>query len=333
MPYIPGAFRRVFLSRRESPVFYQFQDEVTTVNIEDIDSHYVTAGYVTAGEFKKIYDKFGFSASTVQSIGSEDLYFHSRFGVEVYDDYCFTKMNVANALDLGAQRDIAAVYIKKNLLIVVDVRDKDCSTRDKFLACLNKFSPINITLEKLIYAFLESLIADDGKAVEDKGYEITRLEELVLHGRAGDDFNLELLQMKKKLLSMRNYYEQLIDIGEALEDNENEIFDEKYIRYISNFTKKTERLLEDVELLRGSVVHLQDAYRSFIDLKTNHTIQIFTVVTTIFFPLTLIVGWYGMNFTSMPELTWKYGYLFVCVLSVTVVSVLAIIGKKKKWIG
>lgn len=37
---------------------------------------------------------------------------------------------------------------------------------------------------------------------------------------------------------MRNYYEQLIDIGDALEDNENEIFDDNYLRYISNFTKK-----------------------------------------------------------------------------------------------
>ena len=122
-------------------------------------------------------------------------------------------------------------------------------------------------------------------------------------------------------------------IGEALEDNENEIFDENYLRYISNFTKKTVRLRDDVELLRGSVVHLQDAYQSFIDLKTNHTMQIFTVVSTIFFPLTVIVGWYGMNFKYMPEIQWRYGYVFVIALSVIVVTVLAIIGKKKKWIG
>ena len=143
-------------------------------------------------------------------------------------------------------------------------------------------------------------------------------------------------QMIKKLHALSycsNARRKLIDIGEALEDNENEIFDENYLRYIANFTKKTVRLRDDVELLRGSVVHLQDAYQSFIDLKTNHTMQIFTVVSTIFFPLTLIVGWYGMNFKYMPELQWKYGYVFVIALSVIVVAVLAIIGKKKKWIG
>jgi magnesium transporter len=86
-------------------------------------------------------------------------------------------------------------------------------------------------------------------------------------------------------------------------------------------------------MLSGSVVHLQDAYQSYIDIKSNRTMQIFTVVTAIFFPLTVIVGWYGMNFRNMPELYWKYGYLFVILLSITVVTVLAVIFKKKKWIG
>ena len=57
----------------------------------------------------------------------------------------------------------------------------------------------------------------------------------------------------------------------------------------------------------------------------------FTAITSIFFPLTLIVGWYGMNFKYMPEFEWRYGYIFVILLSVAVVAVLTIIGKKKKW--
>lgn len=157
-------------------MFYQFQDEVTTVDVDEIDSHYVTAGYVTVDQFEKIYDKFGFAASTVEAVKSDNMFFHARFGVEVYDDYCFTKMSVINALDVNGERDVVAVYIKKNLLIVVDVKDKDCSTRDKFLASLDKYSPINITLEKLIYAFLDNLTNKDNKAIEDKGFEITKLE-------------------------------------------------------------------------------------------------------------------------------------------------------------
>ncbi|MCD7872104.1 MAG: hypothetical protein LUG21_02135, partial [Clostridiales bacterium] len=129
-------------------MFYQFSDDVITVDVNDLDSHYITAGYVKLSEFKKIYEKLGFSRSTVDVLENDD--FHSRFGVEVYDDYCFTKLSVINTDGLEGDRDCIAIYLKNNLFIVVDIKDNDCSTRDKFLSSLNKYSSINITLEKLI---------------------------------------------------------------------------------------------------------------------------------------------------------------------------------------
>ena len=58
--------------------------------------------------------------------------------------------------------------------------------------------------------------------------------------------------------------------------------------------------------------------------------QLLTIVTTIFLPLSLIVGWYGMNF-DMPELSWEYGYPVVIVLAVVIVAVLIHYFKRKKW--
>ncbi len=138
--------------------------------------------------------------------------------------------------------------------------------------------------------------------------------------------------MKKEFLILRNSYEQLIDIVSSLEDNDNEIFEDDDLRYLSNFKDKVKRLREDIDMLRSSVSHLQDAYSSYLDLKTNHIMGVFTAVTTIFFPLTLVVGWYGMNFENMPELSWRFGYLFVIIVSILVVSVLTIIMKKRKWL-
>jgi magnesium transporter len=59
--------------------------------------------------------------------------------------------------------------------------------------------------------------------------------------------------------------------------------------------------------------------------------KLFTVVTTIFLPLTLIVGWYGMNFTTMPELGWSFGYVYVILLSIIVAIICYIFFKKKKF--
>ena len=112
--------------------------------------------------------------------------------------------------------------------------------------------------------------------------------------------------MKKKLLILHNYYEQLIDVGEELLENRNDIFDDEHLHYFKLFTKKAERLSQSVERLRESIVQLREANQANMDYNLNYVMKMFTVVTTVFLPLTLIVGWYGMNLKHMPELSWKY---------------------------
>ena len=117
----------------------------------------------------------------------------------------------------------------------------------------------------------------------------------------------------------------------TLDENENDILRDGKMLYISNLVRRLERLREDTDSLKNTVEHLQDAYYSYLDTQMNKTMKILTVLTTLFFPLTIIVGWYGMNFAAMPELTWKYGYIYVILLSVVVVLLLWKIGKKKNW--
>ena len=67
-----------------------------------------------------------------------------------------------------------------------------------------------------------------------------------------------------------------------------------------------------------------------IDVQQNKVMSILTVVTTIFLPLTLIAGWYGMNFPNMPEFGWKYAYPVVIVVSICIIAGEIIYFKKKK---
>ena len=310
-------------------MFYQLGEELKEIELKDIDLNYVTAGYLSCAELEEAAPQLGLAESTVDACREANMRFRS--GVEVYDDYTFTELRIIDPSNPKGMDDCVALYIKKNLVIVVDVLDYDGSTKEKFMAAVNRYAHPNATLEKLLYAFFDYLIIDDFKYIEDAGNDITELEEEVLRDNVGDDFNLEMLKLKKQLLKMHNYYEQLLDITDAIEDNENDIFDTDNLRYIANMTQKIARLREDTDSLSGSVSHLQDAYSSFLDLKLNKIMKLFTVITSIFFPLTVIVGWYGMNFQSMPEFTWKYGYIYVIALSVLVVAVLTAVGKKRKW--
>ena len=310
-------------------MFYRIGESMTEIRVDEIDLNYLTVAYLSCPELEEVAPQLGLAESTVEACREATMRFRS--GVEVYDDYTFTELRIINPDHPLEKDDCVALYIKKNIIIVVDVMDYDGSTKEKFMAAIHRYTYPGITPEKVLYAFFEYLIIDDFKYIEDTGNDITELEEEVLKDRVGDDFNLEMLKLKKQLLRMHNYYEQLLDITDAVEDNENNLFDSDNLRYIANMTQKITRLREDTDSLSSSVSHLQDAYASFLDLKLNKIMKLFTVITSIFFPLTVIVGWYGMNFHSMPEFAWKYGYLYVIGLSLTVVTVLFVVGKKRKW--
>ena len=94
--------------------------------------------------------------------------------------------------------------------------------------------------------------------------------------------------------------------------------------------RRTERRFQNVLNLRESVTQVRESYEAEVDISLNTTMKIFTVVTTIFLPLTLIVGWYGMNF-DMPEYGWENGYLFVSIISVLFLSAGILFFRKKKW--
>ena len=128
---------------------------------------------------------------------------------------------------------------------------------------------------------------------------------------------------------VRHYYEQMLDVLETMIENDADLFSDSNTHLFRILRDKIERLSNNTQLLRDSLVQVREAYMAALDYNANRIMKVFTVVTTVFLPLTLIVGWYGMNFKYMPELGWRFGYLGVIALSVTVV-ILSILFFKRK---
>lgn len=311
-------------------MFYEFLDEVVSVEPEELSSCALTAGYIRLNELEKISIILDLPAVSVAKCRADEAHFHSD--VEEFGNCFFATLRIINGSFRSIDSDRIAFYVTRNMLIVVDIFDRDCSVRDKFLSAIHRFNPGEVGIERLTYAFLESIISGDNMFLEDTEMYISRLEQQVIDDEAGENFNLKLLATKQLLLRMHNYYEHLLDISEALRDGNESIFDEREVRYFDMFGERVRRLRENVEMLRDSVIHLRDAYQSALELKLNQTMKIFTVFTVIFSPLTLITGWYGMNFENMPELKWKYGYFIVIGISAALLMLLLLLFKRKKWI-
>jgi magnesium transporter len=223
------------------------------------------------------------------------------------------------------------MFVKRDMIVLVDVEDPEGTVRNKFMGVLPRYTASTVTAEKLLCAFFDTLIAGDTQFLERTGFELSELEEDVVHNVTDKDFNIDILAVKKQLLVKHNFYEQLLDITEALEEDDNDIFPDSDLRYLANITKKLIRLREDIDALNDTAVHLQDAYQASLDLKLNNAMKFFTVLTTVFFPLTIIVGWYGMNFDTMAEFHWRFGYIYVIVLSIVTVTLFTLFAKKRKW--
>ena len=128
------------------------------------------------------------------------------------------------------------------------------------------------------------------------------------------------------------YYEQLIDLGQELAENENDFFMSDNLRFFELFTARVTRLQGLVSTLKEYTMQVRELYQSELSVKQNRIMTVLTVVTTIIMPLTLVTGWYGMNFKYMPELDSPLAYPVV----IGVVILMAISGiiyfKKKKWL-
>ena len=308
-------------------MFYCFDKTVKEVRELSASPTRPSAAYLTVDELEKIAPIFAFSPQTVRECRMEPRYFRSS--IEVYDDYSFGTVKRTGGGPEGT--DCIGFFVRKNLFLLVDIRDSDGSTRACFDRALTRFPASAVTAERLVFAFLDALIEGDAKHLEDREFALSRLEEGVLFEGAEQDFTRTLLHHKQSLLLLHNYYQQLIDVGEALGENENGVLGDGELRYLGLFTARAERLLRNVETLREQLSQLREAYQSTLELGLNRTMKAFTALNAVFLPLSLIAGWYGMNF-DMPEFAWRHGYLFAAGLSVFVVSLCVYIFKKHRWL-
>ena len=113
-----------------------------------------------------------------------------------------------------------------------------------------------------------------------------------------------------------------------LEENENGFFLKKHLKYFGTLSDRADRLMSRTVHLLEYAQQVKEAYQAQIDARQNSNMQFLTVLSTIFFPLTLITGWFGMNFRDMPGL--DNGYPAVMALSVIVILICIYIFKKKK---
>lgn len=220
-----------------------------------------------------------------------------------------------------------AFYILKGKVIFIDDTGLVQGHIKKILAEKLRRS---YDLERFFFDFLMTLLDEDLIYLAALEKEITKMEESMV-GEEMKHFNHRMLHLKKEISRLYRYYSQLAELGESLCENEMEFFEKEKASVFRVFADRASRLQEETQVLREYAMQVQDVYQSEIGIRQNDVMKVLTIVTTVFLPLTLIAGWYGMNFEHMPELEWAYGYPVVIIASVVVVIITLLIFKKEKF--
>ena len=186
-------------------------------------------------------------------------------------------------------------------------------------------------LERFLYDFLEQIVSQDQLVLEQFDKELDSTESGILEGQITDP-SQRVSRIRSDLRDLRIHYEQLLDLGQELEENENNFFRKENTRYFHLFTQRVSRLHDLTTSLRDFSIQIRDLYQSQLDVKQNRIMALLTIISSIFMPLTLIAGWYGMNFKYMPELEYKAAYPVTIIISIGIVIVSLIFFKKKKWL-
>ena len=187
------------------------------------------------------------------------------------------------------------------------------------------------SLERFIYDFLDQIVKDDLRLMENYETELDSMEQAIIDGDE-DLPSGRLNDIRNDIRYLRIHYDQLMDLAAEFQENENGFFEIENLRYFRLFIDRAARLHDTASSLRDYTMQLRDLYKAQLDIKQNRIMTVLTVVTTIFMPLTLIAGWYGMNFRVMPELNWEWSYPVVIAVSIAIVVGSLLFFKKKKWL-
>lgn len=280
---------------------------------------YASIGVFTNEEWKNEAD---YKSEYQLNQSHENIHFCK---LETHVDYLFGTMRMPEKGDYTNSRRFA-FYILEGKIIFIDDNEYVLNGIKNIMSSKRRKE---YSLERFFYDFLVTIIDGDLLYMEKIERKIAQLEEDILDGRF-EGFNFTMLEIRKEVAKLYRYYSELADVGEELADNEIDFFGKDDVATFNVFTDRASRLQSEAQVLRDYSMQVQDVYRAEINIRQNNVMKVLTVVTTIFLPLTLIAGWYGMNFKYMPELNWEYGYFTVILLSVLVVIGSIYIFKRKK---
>lgn len=262
---------------------------------------------------------------------------HQRPKVEFYEDNIFVVMKMLSYHDetkkVGVEQ--VSLILGKNYVLSFqeDIEGDAFENIRERLRKKPKGKARNSDSSYLFYLLMDAIVDNYMVVVEGVGEELESLEDKIIHESTGDPTKA-LHRFKRQLTFVRKSIKPVREIVNSIirEEDEAGRFLKSVHFYIRDLYDHTIQVIDNTDSLVDMNSNLLDTYLSLLSNKTNDVMKVLTIFSTIFMPLTFIVGVYGMNFDDMPETHTKYGYYVIWVVMIVTATILFFYFRKKRWL-
>ena len=258
---------------------------------------------------------------------------NQRPKVEDYDEYLFIELNMLswNIEFSRVDTEQVSMLLGENYLITIQKHEKDVFDPVRKRIRERKSRLIKGGPDYLAYSLIDAVVDNYFIVLENLGEQIETLEEELVTDP--DPGTLHAIHdLKRELIFLRKSVWPLREVISSLERGESSLFQDTSLLYMRDAYDHIIQIIDTVETFREMASGMLDIYLSSVSNRMNEVMKVLTIISTVFIPLSFVVGLYGMNFKFMPELDWKWGYFMVWGVIILTVTGMMIYFRRRKWI-
>lgn len=299
-----------------------FKDKptVTWINVDGI--HQVEI-------LERLGEYFGLHPLVVEDILNTD----QRPKMEDFGDYIFIvlKMLYYSDKDNEIVTEQISLILGPNFVISFQEREGDIFDPIRERIRSEKGRIRKMGADYLAYALVDSIVDNYFVVLERLGERIEFLEDELVSNPTPETLQT-IHNLKREMIFLRKSVWPLREVVSGLERGESPLIQESTGIYLRDVYDHTIQVMDAVETFRDMLSGMLDIYLSSISNRMNEVMKVLTIIATIFIPLTLIAGIYGMNFKYMPELESPWAYPVVWLVMLVIGGLMLIYFRRKRWL-
>ncbi|MBN1478064.1 magnesium/cobalt transporter CorA [Candidatus Sumerlaeota bacterium] len=281
-------------------------------------------------EIGEIFDIHGLALEDVVNV-------HQRSKVEEYEDHIFI---VSRMITPGErfETEQLSLFLGRGWVLTFQERPGDCLDPLRRRIRHARGLVRKMGADFLAYALLDAVVDGYFPMLEQCEADLDRLEEQIMRVPRSDVIS-HLHAMRHTLQMLRRSILPLREALSSLLRDQPPQFTDQVLPYLRDCQDHTVQILDEIDTQRELCASLADLHLSNISHRMNEVMKVLTIFATIFIPIGVIAGIYGMNFNTerspwnMPELNWAFGYPFALGLMAAVAAVLLFLFRRWGWLG